>query len=42
MNFPGEPVTNIAFDNLPIDEKDRIIGVLNNQLDINAYQTCTE
>lgn len=42
MNFPGEPAINIAFDNLPNSEKNRIIGVLNNQLDINANQTCTQ
>ncbi|MFK7748338.1 MAG: hypothetical protein AB8B65_08110 [Kordia sp.] len=42
MNFPGQEATIIAFDQLLNSEKNRIIAVLNDLLDDNANETCTQ
>lgn len=43
MNFPGDDSPAIiAFDNLPNSEKNRIISVINQQIENNANQNCEE
>ncbi|WP_420574186.1 hypothetical protein [Kordia sp.] len=42
MNYPNQTPTIIAFQQLPTSEKNRILIVLNDLLENNANETCTE